>query len=225
MPDVCDAKNLKKLIEDLGIGIAFHAPLDIFLAQPRDEIFEASLRVFRRCLEFASVFDTIYFNFHVNWNVSTHPFLEVKEKIRENGTKACGEAVEFGDKHGFKVCIEYGQGFDENFLIEGLNVTFDVGHFILDEVRNGRNYLNSLKIFLKKHGDRILVIHLHDCNLDDLVDHVSFGKGSLNLKEIVRMIRNKSYVLIETFWSDKNGKEVISYSDLRKNLEFLINLL
>jgi sugar phosphate isomerase/epimerase len=225
LPDACNAKRLKELIKDLGIGIAFHAPLDIFLAQPRDEIFEASLNVFRKCLEFASIFETFYFNFHLIWNVSTHPFLEVKEKIRKNGIKACREAVKFGNEHGFEVGIEYDQGFDENFLIEGLNITFDVGHFIVDEVRSGKNYLKSLKIFLRKHGDRILAVHLHDCNLEALIDHVSFGKGTLNLKEIVKMIGDKKHILIETFWSDRNGKEAISYDDLRKNLEFLTGLL
>jgi sugar phosphate isomerase/epimerase len=225
LPNACDAKKLKKLIEELGIGIAFHAPLDILLAQPRDEIFEASLKVFRKCLNFASIFETLYFNFHLGWSVSTHSFLEVKEKIKENGIKSCKEAVEFGSRNGFEVSVEYDQSFDESFLVKGLNITFDVGHFIVDEVKKGKNYLDSLKIFLRKHKDRILVIHLHDCNLEDLVDHVSFGKGSLDLKQVVRMVGGKRYILIETFWSDSYGKDVISYADLEKNLEYLIDIL
>jgi sugar phosphate isomerase/epimerase len=225
LPDACNAKELKKLIENLGIDIAFHAPLDIFLAQPRDEIFEASLKVLRKCLKFASIFEPLYFNFHISWKSPTHPFLEVKQKIKKNGIRACKEVVKFGNEHGFKVGIEYDQSFDEDFLIEGLDLILDVGHFIIDEVKKGKNYLDSLKVFLRKYNDRILTIHLHDCNLSDLIDHISLGKGDLNFKEIVKEIRNKKYILIETFWSDRNGKDVISYDELRKNQEFLVNLL
>lgn len=224
LPEICDTNKLKTLIKDLGIGIAFHSPLDIFLAQPRREIFEASLKVFRKCLKFASNFETLYYNFHINWKSPTSSFLEVKGKIVENGIKACEEAVRLGEEHNFDVCLEYDSNFDERFLINGLKLTFDVGHFVVDEVKKNKNYMDSIKDFLNKFRDRIIAVHLHDCDICKLVDHLSFGKGDLNIEEIVGLVKDMDYILIETFWRDLN-KDIISYSDLENNFNYIINLL
>ncbi len=226
LPDICDYKELRDYITDLGIGIAFHAPLDVFTAQPRDEIFRASLRVFRRCLKFASKFDTLYFNFHINYAVSTYEFLDVKEKIIKNGIRACKEAVKLGREFGFDVCIEYDWRFDERFLIDGLKITLDIGHFVLNQLRNNnRNYLKSLRDFVKKFDDKILVLHLHDCNTCELIDHLSLGVGDLNLKEILKIVGVRRYILLETFWRDREGRDIVSYEDLSYSLNTLKSLM
>ncbi len=223
LPDICNYRDLKSSLD--GIEIAFHSPLDIFIAQPRDEVFRASLKVFKRCLDFASKFDTLYYNFHVNYSVSTYAFKEVRDKIIKNGLKACKIALRYGKNYGFDVCIEYDWRFDKVFLIDDLKITLDIGHFVLKEIESGKDYIKSLKRFVKEFDNKILVIHLHDCNTENLIDHLSLGVGDLNLKEIIEIVGVRDYILLETFWRDRHGKDIVSYEDLSHNLITLKSLL
>ncbi len=69
-----ERKELKWLLEEFGLKIAFHSPLDISLAHPRDEVADASMTVLRRCMEFSADFLplSLYYNLHLNPRVSTY---------------------------------------------------------------------------------------------------------------------------------------------------------
>ena len=98
--------EIRRAVRDFGIQPAFHAPLDILLACPREEIFKASMKVLEKCLKFAAEFETLYLNFHALHFTPTYLFPEIRSKGVKNVEKACKFAVEFGKDAGFEVCLE-----------------------------------------------------------------------------------------------------------------------
>ena len=55
-----DKKELKGLLADYGMRIAFHSPIDIAVMHPREEIADASMRILRQCMEFSAGFTPLY---------------------------------------------------------------------------------------------------------------------------------------------------------------------
>ncbi len=220
-PESLDANELRDILESFEMGIAFHAPLDVFIAQPRDEIFRASMKVVEKCVDFVSNFETIYYNFHLTYFCPTREFEKVKEKILENGRKACEFIVEKAENFGFEACLEFDRNFDERVLVEGLKICLDIGHFAL---ANRKDFANELKNFVGRFGDRILVAHVHDCDVERKVDHITLGNGKLDLKGILDTIRAEFFTL-ETFWRDSERGElrdidiIYDYETLRRLLE------
>jgi len=223
LPDGLDDLNVAK---EIGIELAFHAPIEIFLAHPRDEIFKASLKVFERCMEATSKFEPVYFNFHLFHSTTTHIFPEVREKIRENGLKACKVAVELSKELGFPVCLENDGILDDLFLsIEGLMLTLDIGHIAVKKLRRGEDYIREIKEFVKRFDRKILVCHIHNVDLRTLNDHISLSSGDLNLREVVSILGSRKFYLIETFWKDGYRKEKADVDSFREDLKFLKELL
>jgi sugar phosphate isomerase/epimerase len=222
-PDECD--ELEKAVRDFGIQPAFHAPLDILLACPRDEIFRASMKVLERCLSFAAKFETLYFNFHALHFTPTFLFPEIRNKAVRNVEEACRFAVEFGKESGFEVCLENDRFFTEEFIRGDIKLTLDLGHFAVEETWWGRDYRDSLIGFVERYGDRILVTHVHDVSFNPIQDHLPLGSGDFNLQFLSWLLREKTrpkYVLLEIFWKGKRGSKVFANSkDLESSFEVL----
>ncbi|MHC1579230.1 MAG: sugar phosphate isomerase/epimerase family protein [Candidatus Alkanophagales archaeon] len=282
--------SLRSLLRDLGMGVAFHAPLDVFIAQPRPEIFEASLKIMRRCVDFAAAFEPLYFNFHTTFRVSTHAFEDVRRKIEENGLRACREIAGLCERLGFPACVENvfvpledARLLAEALALENLWLTFDVGHAIIAEAthekwsvarRDGsaaatgttarggaggrgagrrgavtatahagggdltgglrEKAMMYIEAWLSRFGDKILVVHLHDCAVVGggfergvpsvdvrLQDHILLGRGELDIPRILERFSVEGvgeYMLIETFWRDKHRLAEVDYRDLHENL-------
>jgi len=215
LPDNINRSELANVLEAFEMRIAFHSPLDVFIAQPREELFEASLKVLKKCLEFSSEFEPLYYNFHVTFVSPTRRFDVVKEKIVENGRRACEIILEFAKESGFEACLEFDRNFDESFLVDDLKICLDVGHFaILSD-----KYSEELQAFIDKHGKRIITLHVHDCELSKGVDHIALGNGNVDLKSVLRIAKAKYYT-IETFWRDAD-KNKIRLEDIKKDYEFV----
>lgn len=219
-PEEVDVNELKELLESFEMSVAFHSPLDVFIAQPRDEVFEASMKIIERCLNFVSNFETAYYNFHITYFCPTREFERVRKKVLENGRKACEFIVERAESSGFDVALEYDRNFDESFLVENLKICLDIGHFAL---ANKKNYLSELENFVKKFERRILVAHIHDCNLEKRIDHISLNNGELDLRKILAKVKANFYT-IETFWRDSDRNELRDV-DVISDYEILKSLL
>lgn len=203
-PDELNSRELEDLLSSYEMNISFHSPLDVFVAQPRDEIFEASLKIVERCLDFASKFETLYYNFHITYFSPTREFDKVKKKILENGRKACEFILSKSEEYGFHACLEYDRNFDEKFLVDGLRICLDIGHFAL---ANKKNFEKELRKFVAEFGSRILVCHVHDCEPEKRVDHISLRRGKLDFQFIFSHLKAEHYT-IETFWRDSEKNEL-----------------
>ena len=230
-----ERSEIKEMLEEFGMEIAFHSPLDIAVAHPRDEIADASMTVLRRCMEFSADFMplSLYYNLHLNPRVSTYKLDDVRAGIKIKSLGRCEEIAKMASELGIVVSVENDfVPFEWSDLIfdalssPKLYFTFDVGHAIMAEVthpgiKGGEDsYLDYLKRWIEKCGAKILVVHLHDCSLTEKQDHLSIGRGELDFDAVFGLLKrtNCKYMVIETFWRNKE-KEEMNYEEMRRNVE------
>ena len=235
-----EKEELKRMLEDFGLKIAFHSPLDVQTVHPRREIFEASMKVLRKCFEFSSYFSPLYYNLHLHPRISTLKLDEVREQVRAVCLKYCEELAELGSEYGLRLTVENDfmpfewSGLIHDAISKGMHFTLDVGHAILAEAhfrerrRRQQKHLSSkevveiLKRWVERCGARMLVVHLHDCVLSgcEKTDHISLGRGELNIEEIFDLLRrvNFNFLLVETFWRNRQ-KEEMNFEEMRRNVE------
>lgn len=221
-------EELKEVIKESGINPAFHAPLDILLASPREEIFKASMKVLEKCLKFVEKFETLYFNFHASHLTSTFLFPEICEIGIKNLEKAINFAVKIGKNAGFEVCLENNTLFGEELIVGDVKITLDLGHFAIEAKRWGKDYIRELIDFCNKYANRILVMHVHDFSFASMCDHLPLGKGEIDFKTLKYLLKEKvipKYVLLEIFWKDTENKVFASSFDLKKSFELLKPLI
>ncbi|MEM4291325.1 MAG: sugar phosphate isomerase/epimerase [Archaeoglobaceae archaeon] len=218
-----DNEELERVIREYELKTAFHAPLDILLASPREEIFGASLKVFEKCLRFAANFETLYFNFHVFHFTPTFLFPEVREK----GVKKLGKAIELAAKlsneFGFEICIENDTFFVEDFIIGDVKLTLDIGHFAIEAKRWGKDYKVDLQEFCRNHRSRVLVAHVHDVSFSKMCDHLPLGKGELDLRIIKHALDEikPRFSLLEVFWKSAQLGDFATLVELEESLKIL----
>ena len=243
-PDQLTGKEmrlLEKLKEEYGLEIAFHGPWSgKVLFHPRDEISDACLKIYEKCLKFAEKFNPLYFNFHQFGYLATSGFEEIRKKIFDKALEATRTIVNFG--RSFPVTIEnnpsrlFGCPRDIKPLLDNisdLNFCFDVGHAVVSkwEIQHAKGKTGEkleIKDWLDLFKDRVLTVHLHDCLLEGNlkpVDHFVIGKGNLNFENIAKAVKKTScrYAVLEVFYTRKGV--FASEEDLKNNLEFCRGLI
>ena len=236
-----ERSEIKEMLEEFGMEIAFHSPLDIAVAHPRNEIADASLTVLRRCMEFYTDFMplSLYYNLHLNPRVSTYKLDDVRAGIKIKNLGRCEEIAKMASELGIVVSVEndfvpfeWSDLIFDALSVPDLHFTFDVGHAIMAEVthprtkREGGSYLAYLKKWIEKCSAKILVVHLHDCSFTEKQDHLSIGKGELDFDAVFGLLKrtNCKYMVIETFWRNKE-KEEMNYEEMRRNVELCMSYL
>ncbi|MBA5942798.1 MAG: sugar phosphate isomerase/epimerase [Methanophagales archaeon] len=230
---------LKRVLDEHDLKIGFHSPLDTAVAHPRDEIADASKQILRRCIAFSAEFlpRSLYYNFHLHPGVPTYKLEDVRNQINIKSLKRCEEMTRMAAESGITACVENDLvPFEWSDLIpEALSLlsprlyfTFDVGHAIMAEVPRGGEkkkegfYREYLEQWIEKCGDKILVVHLHDCSFTENVkqDHLAIGEGELDFNYVFDLLRSTSckYLLIETFWKNTEKKKV-DYEELKRSVE------
>jgi len=230
-----EREELKRLLEDRGMKIAFHSPLDISVAHPREELADASMTILKRCMDFYTDLQphSLYYNFHLHPLVSTFKLEDVRMQIKTKGLGRCHAITKMASELGILVSVENDLVTLEqsDLILEAISApnlyfTFDVGHAILSELlstagQKSSSYLDYIAQWIEKCGPKILVVHLHDCALTEKQDHLSIGRGELDFDAIFDLLKSTSckYLLIETFWRNRN-KDEMDYEELKRNVEF-----
>ncbi|MBN1763222.1 MAG: sugar phosphate isomerase/epimerase [Methanomicrobia archaeon] len=236
-----EREELKQLVEEFGLKIGFHSPIDTPVAHPRDEIADASMTVLRNCMAFSAVFlpRSLYYNCHLHPRVTTYKLEDVRPQIKQKSLGRCEELTRLASEFGIPICVENELvPFDKSDLIHDalsrfyphLQFTFDIGHAIKAEARHSKTktgdggYLDYLKKWIDKCGQKILVVHVHDCACTGNVvrDHLALGTGDLDLDEVFKLLKATTYkyLLVETFWKNRERKEM-DYEELERNVELI----
>ncbi|RZN38724.1 MAG: sugar phosphate isomerase/epimerase [Methanophagales archaeon ANME-1-THS] len=242
LPDCMDAaekRGFKRVLEELDLKIGFHSPLDTAIAHPRDEVADACSTVLRACLAFSADFipRLHYYNFHLNPRVPTFKLKDVREGIKIKGLERCRELMHIASELGVVMSVENDLVPFEwsDLILEALarftpeiQLTFDVGHAIMAElIHSGRkmhsgSYQDYLQRWITRYGEKILVVHVHDCACtgDGMQDHLSLGSGELDFEMVFDLVKSTSckYLVVETFWKNKE-KIRMDYDAMRSNVE------
>ncbi|HID20749.1 MAG TPA: sugar phosphate isomerase/epimerase [Methanophagales archaeon] len=227
-------EELKELLKEFGMKIAFHSPLDISVAHPRGELADASMAILRRCMDFSADFMplSLYYNFHLHPRVSTYTLEDVREELKIKGLRRCEAITRMASEFGILTSVENDLVPFEwsDLILEALSapdlyLTFDIGHAIMAEMHHSKmqngSYLDYIARWIEKCGPKIQVVHLHDCALTEKQDHLSIGAGELDFDAVFDLLKrtNCKYIVIETFWRNKE-KEEMNYEELKRNVEF-----
>jgi sugar phosphate isomerase/epimerase len=234
-----EQRELARLLEEFDLKIGFHSPLDTPVTHPRDELAEASLHVLRQCMAFAAAFQprSIYYNFHIHPRVPTFKLADVHEEIHQKGLARCDAITRAAAEFGVPLTVENDLvPFDRAQLLldaltryyPQLHFTFDIGHAIKAEECHARSrcarghLLEHLRPWVERCGAKVLVAHLHDYARSGNRDHVSLGKGEVDLSAVLELLHQSTsckYLLLETFWKDRERAEM-DYEELRRNVEW-----
>lgn len=240
-----EVELLEKLGEEYGLGLAFHGPwAGKVISHPRDEISDACMKIYEKCLKFAGRFRPLYFNFHQKGHAATSGFEEIKRRIWDRALETTRAIVDLGMEDGFPVTVEnnedsfFGRPKFIEFLLEkinDLNFCLDVGHAMISKweiQRRAKDEEPSEKTEIEDwfdlFGGRILTVHLHDCLIKEdsrPVDHLVIGKGDLDFEDIARAVKKTrcKHVLIETYYRERGV--FATEEDLKNNLEFCRSLM
>ncbi len=240
-----EVELLEKLGEEYGLGLAFHGPwAGKVISHPRDEISDACMKIYEKCLKFAGRFRPLYFNFHQKGHAATSGFEEIKRRIWDRALETTRAIVDLGREDGFPVTVEnnedsfFGRPKFIEFLLEkinDLNFCLDVGHAMISKweiQRRAKDEEPSEKTEIEDwfdlFGGRILTVHLHDCLIKEdsrPVDHLVIGKGDLDFEDIVKAIKKTrcKHILIETYYRERGV--FATEEDLKNNLEFCRSLM
>ncbi len=229
-----DRAELKDLLTDYGMKIAFHSPLDISVAHPREELADASMTILKRCMDFYTDLQphSLYYNFHLHPRVSTYKLEDVRAEMKIKGLRRCEKITRMASEFGIVASVEndlvpfeWSDLIHEALSAPELYLTFDVGHAIMAELHRSRtkgsNYLDYIAQWIEKCGPKILVVHLHDCALTEKQDHLSIGAGELDFDAIFDLLKrtNCKYMVVETFWRNTDKGEM-NYEELKRNVDF-----
>jgi sugar phosphate isomerase/epimerase len=234
-----EQRELARLLEEFDLKIGFHSPLDTPVTHPRDELAAASLHVLRQCMAFAAAFQprSIYYNFHIHPRVPTFKLADVHEEIHQKGLARCDAITRTAAEFGLPPTVENDLvPFDRAQLLldaltryyPQLHFTFDIGHAIKAEECHARSrcargdLLEHLRPWVERCGAKVLVAHLHDYARSGNRDHLSLGKGEVDLSAVLELLHQSTscqYLLLETFWKDRERAEM-DYEELRRNVEW-----
>jgi len=189
----------KKTLADMGVDVAFHGPLGgILLFHPRKEMVDAAINIHKRCLKFAAGLSPLYYNFHIK----TYP-LELRIKgNKKTALNHClnglDEIIELARKLDIRLVVEnstrtgYLVPFEE-LLPRKTDFNLDIGHWFAGKRRYAR-----LEKLVSRLGERIALLHLHDCKFQDapIKDHLPLGQGDINFNRVFKTLKKARIQMI-----------------------------
>jgi len=167
-------------------------------------------------------------NFHAFSSRSLHNFPENYVKtLLNNCVLSLREIVKYGKKFGMITMLENcPKGItdfeDFKYIIDnvpGLKVNFDVAHAF---VCSG---MKDVKKYIKNFSSKIEHVHLSD-NHGKEDEHLPIGKGDINFKKVVKMLKHINYdktITLEVF--TENEKDVVGSRERIEKLWEMIKCL
>lgn len=200
-----NAREVRRAIEDHGLGVVGHTAYYLPLASPFENIRAAAVEELKRCLEIFSIVGARWMNLH------PHPHAPMHDRnfiIRQNlqtiadllpTSRACGVGLMIENLPGdFNSVLQLSQLLDP---LPELGLHLDIGHANLLVQRNVTDEI------LRAYGSRLRHVHLHD-NKGGAHDlHLPLGSGNLDVHHSVAQLRRSGYddtITLEVFSEDKH---------------------
>ncbi|MEE9406406.1 MAG: sugar phosphate isomerase/epimerase family protein, partial [Candidatus Aenigmarchaeota archaeon] len=236
--------KIKELMEKYGLKLAIHCSWVQYLADPRPEIHEGSLKYVESCMEIARQLDPLYFVFHMYGGPGTERFQEVHDDIIRTAIENAGKISSMGDMNSIPTLIEneprvrIGTINEIGLILEknpGLKLCFDICHHIRNNLNlehMGRTSEKSdIGKWFQMFGDRIHTVHINDLVATEggmMFDHLPLRDGIIakQLPEICRMI-NKSaceHITLEVFFTDTK-RTLASDEEVKASLDAVKRLI
>jgi sugar phosphate isomerase/epimerase len=215
MPDFFskNKERILNLLEKYDMFAVAHAPLFTVLATNFKEVKAGWNEVIESYIKNTSVLKVSKMNFHTFHLVPISKYVpeNVEKKFLLGFVKSLRELVELGKKYMMDVVVEnaikisgYSEARHFRYLTDKvpcLGMSLDVGHaFVKGGMKNIENYVKLL-------GNRIEHVHMHD-NHGESDEHLPIGKGKINWKQVVKLLKEINYdktITFEVFTSKKDA--------------------
>jgi len=172
------------------------------LGTPNENIRVAWLEEFKRKIKTAHDLGINIVNVHAFSAGMFRGVEKYKKLVLNNFVKSLKESVKYAQKFGTLIILENvpsSDGFsnlkDFKYIVDrvpGLKVHFDIGHAFC----NGG--IENIKDYLFEFSSKIEHIHIHD-NHGNADEHLPLGKGKIDFKKVVELLKGVSYNKTMTF--------------------------
>ena len=198
-----DAKDLGRLIKELGLFAVGHTAWYLPIASPFPELRETAHDLFKRGLDAFAEAGVELVNVHPDQKVPMHSI----DQIRDMNAEAIGRLAKEAAQRGIRLMVE---NLDRLFSgVDDLEVVLDAvpeAGFHLDighaNLRLGLGEGNRTKSLLGAFGDRLAHVHVSDNRggAEDL--HLPLGAGMIDWRGAIRLLKKQGYdgtVTLEVF--------------------------
>ncbi|MFH1074469.1 MAG: sugar phosphate isomerase/epimerase [Candidatus Firestonebacteria bacterium] len=215
-PKALDFKKVKKVLKDNKIPIVGHTAWYLPLAAPSEALRKTAVNELKTYIRALSRLGAKYITIHTKW---PHGLFSAKEGILFH-IKSLKELMKTAQKYKVKLMLEQSDHLRDSpknisailKKVPGLYFHLDIGHANLHR-RNPAD-------FIKKFRTKIKHLHLHD-NHGKLDEHLPLGKGNINFKKIIKLLRKNGYdgtLTLEVF--SKHLKDILTS---KRKIEHLLN--
>jgi sugar phosphate isomerase/epimerase len=198
-----DAREVRRLLEEYNLGVVGHTAYYIPMASPFEEIRQASVAEFRRCIRQFAEIGVKWMNIHPDRHAPMHNrafyiqrnIQTLEELLPE--AEACGVGLMIENLPGdFNSPAQLGELLDP---LPSLGLHLDIGHSNLMVPHN------TCGEILAAYGDRLRHVHLHDNKGGHADLHLPLGSGTLDVAKEVAALKKFGYdgtITLEVFTPD-----------------------
>jgi sugar phosphate isomerase/epimerase len=208
-----EKEKILKLLKQNNIPTVGHTPWYIELGTEYENVRKELIKECKKMIDVASKLKIPIINFHSHSRGLFYTSPRHKKKILDNFVESLKELVNYGKRKNVQIMMENAGDVSEITSIEdmeyifdkvdGLKVHVDFGHLFIF------NDMKEIRKFVLDYKNRIEHIHIHDN--DGIFDkHLPLGKGDLDYREIVKILKEINYdktITLEVFTSKKDAVE------------------
>jgi sugar phosphate isomerase/epimerase len=199
-----DAPAIKRMLVAANLRVVGHTAPFLPIASPVEELRQAALLEFRRCID---VFQEV----GVEW-MNVHPGMSPMHDRAftvERNLESLRELLTYGKQKAVGIMIEnlpdrFNTAEQLSELLDPLpelGLHLDIGH------ANLMTPVNTTLEIIAAHGQRLRHVHLHDNRGGSLDLHLPLGAGNIDLRGSVRALKSCGYdgtITLEVFATDLN---------------------
>jgi sugar phosphate isomerase/epimerase len=200
-----DPKAIRKELDGNGLQIVGHTAYYLPFCSPFESLRRASVDEIKICLEKFAIIGAKWVNLHPDRHAPMHDRRFIIERNLETlhdllpTARACGVGLMIENLPGdFNTVEQLGELLDP---IPEIGLHLDIGHSNL-MVRH-----NSASEIVRKYGNRLKHVHLHD-NKGGTADlHLPLGTGNVDVPGELRMLKRSGYnetITLEVFSTDRH---------------------
>ena len=199
-----DAPAIKRMLEANNLRVVGHTAPFLPIASPVEELRQAALHEFRRCIDVFQRVGAQWMNVHPG----VSPMHDRAFTVQRN-LESLRELLTYGRQKGLGIMIEnLPDGFNTaqqlSELLDPLpelGLHLDIGHANLMTISN------TTREILAAYGDRLKHVHLHDNRGGNLDLHLPLGAGNVDVADSVTALKSCGYggtITLEVFATDLN---------------------
>jgi len=198
-----DPKNVRSMLQDLGLGIVGHTAFYLPFSCTFDSIRKAAVEETKKCIELFSIMGAKWMNLHPDRHAPFHS----RHFVIEQNVKSIRELLPTARDFGVGLMVENVPGeFNSRSqlgdlldVIPELGLHLDIGHCNLQVPSN------TASDIILAYGPRVRHVHIHD-NKGGAADlHLPLGAGNLDYMSPLKALQSWGYdstITLEVFSDD-----------------------